>query len=97
MSGVLFYKLDFSFNVSVKNVRNLFGVHVKKTVVPASSHQFCRIIPPEEVITRRDQLKSKASKTKGSAKGDGNEEGGKKRPSKAKAKAKSSRKSRSCN
>lgn len=53
-------------------------------------------VSTEEVITRRDQLKSKASKTKGNAKGDGNEEGGKKRPSKAKAKAKSSRKSRSC-
>lgn len=72
------------------------GCTLKKTVVPASSNQFCCIIPPEEVITRRDQLKSKASKTKGNAKGDGNEEGGKKRPSKAKAKAKSSRKSRSC-
>ena len=72
------------------------GCTLKKTVVPASSHQFCHIIPPEEVITRRDQLKSKASKR--SAKGDGNEEGGKKRPSKAKAKAKakSSRKPRSC-
>ena len=54
-------------------------------------------MPPEDIISRRDQLKSKASKSKGKAKGDENEEGDNKRPSKAKAKAKakSSGKSRS--